>query len=196
VSGVRTADLARGARPWRAARTLADLGQLVAAWLEGRLDSWPGHAGTGGPDAETGPLVPVLASLNRTGHLVTHASQPGFDGPGYGGRWRQRAAVDAFADNTGLAVLQDAARAAGLLIVVHRADRVGPVPHVVVTCWNGRQHTAFGNHLPEREVHRMWHGCHPDAVRAVAAAHQVAVVDPEWGRDQVLWAALTRAIHR
>jgi hypothetical protein len=182
--------------PWRRARTLADLGQGVAAWLEGRLEAWPGHASDGGPDAETGPLVPVLAALNRSGHIVTHASQPGYEGPGYGGQWRQRAGIDAFADETGLAVLQDAARAAGLLTAAHRAQRPGPVPHVLVTTWNGREHTAFGNHLREREVHRIWTGCHPEAVRAVAAAHQVAVVDPAWGRDQVLWAALTRALHR
>ncbi len=29
--------------------------------------------------------------------------------------------------------------------------------------------------------------CHPDAVAAVRAAWQVAIIDPGWGRNTILW---------
>jgi len=73
---------------WAAAVTLEQLGDLVAQWLEGRISSAPFNAVEGPPDSETGPLVPVLAQLNRSG-FVTEDSQPGeIDGD-----WAQRAFV-------------------------------------------------------------------------------------------------------
>ncbi len=83
----------RGA--WQAARTLADLGELTARWLEGSIGSEPGYCGR--PAEETEDLVPVLAKLNRAG-FVTSGSQPGLIEPGARGTLaEQRAAVDGFA---------------------------------------------------------------------------------------------------
>jgi len=59
------------ARAWSSARTLTDLGELTAQWLEGSLATLAGGAYRGGPDEETGPLVPVLAALNRAGYVTT-----------------------------------------------------------------------------------------------------------------------------
>ncbi len=85
---------------WASAKTLADLGELTAQWLEGTLASRPGYAVNAGPDPETIELIPVLARVNRAGFL-TSGSQPGMGWElGYNGRlWRQRAFVQGFADD-------------------------------------------------------------------------------------------------
>jgi hypothetical protein len=62
--------------PWRAARTLPDLGNATADWLEGKTASQPGYAPGHGPDTETTGLIPGLAAANRAG-FVTRQSQPG-----------------------------------------------------------------------------------------------------------------------
>lgn len=56
ITGMSTQDAAR----WRGARTLGDLGELTAQWLEGTIGSVPGVMPGYGPDEETVPLVPVL----------------------------------------------------------------------------------------------------------------------------------------
>jgi hypothetical protein len=60
---------------WGQARTLADIGELTAQWLEGRITYLPADLGSA-PDSETEALVPVLATVNRMG-FVTDFSQPG-----------------------------------------------------------------------------------------------------------------------
>jgi hypothetical protein len=59
---------------WRSARTLADLGELTARWIEGAIASQPGYFGAA--DLESDDLVPVLAAVNRAG-FRTDTSQPG-----------------------------------------------------------------------------------------------------------------------
>ncbi len=61
---------------WRAARTLAGLGELTAEWLEGTIASIPTVVPGYGPDEETAALIPVLAACNRAGYVTT-VSQPG-----------------------------------------------------------------------------------------------------------------------
>ncbi|GHI98133.1 DUF6919 domain-containing protein [Streptomyces olivaceus] len=39
-----------------------------------------------------------------------------------------------------------------------------------------------------------YRGCHREAVRAAIDADQVTLVDPVWGRDTLLWPALTEAL--
>ncbi|MEW2615179.1 hypothetical protein AB0937_34345 [Streptomyces sp. NPDC047880] len=182
------------ARTWAAARTLSDLGELTAQWLEGSLATLPGGAYRGGPDEETGPLVPVLAALNRSG-FVTLQSQPGCDGPAFDGRrWQQRAAVMCLTDAAGLQQLTRTARGAGLLLAAHRADRPGPVRDILVTTWGGNGHTGFGGRLRKSHIRREYAGCHRDAVRAAQDAHQVTLVDPCWGRDTLLWPELSKLL--
>jgi hypothetical protein len=182
------------ARAWVAARTLSDLGELTARWLEGTLSALPGGAYRGGPDEETSPLVPVLAALNRAG-CVTLQSQPGADGPAFDGRrWRQRAAVMCLTDRAGLHRLTRTARDTGLLLTAHRADRSGPARDILVTTWGGKENTSFGGRLRRSHLRREYTGCHRDAVGAVLDAHQVTLVDPQWGRDTLLWPCLAEPL--
>jgi hypothetical protein len=187
-------------RVWQSARTLADLGHLTASWLEGDLATVPGYDGP--PDEETAALVPMLAGLNRAGY-VTSGSQPADAGHGYDGAWwEQRAAVEGFTGPHMAARLADAAETAELLAVVYapaelprwriRYDRA-----VHVTRRDGEAVTWFGAHRPRRHLRDSWTGygtCHPDAIKAVCGAWQVAVIDPLWRRRDLLWQVLADAL--
>jgi hypothetical protein len=175
---------------WAEAVTFADLAELTAQWLEGTLAFHPG--GYDIPDPETTELCPALATMNRAGFL-TDVSQPGEVAVGYDGAgWQQRAAVQGYvADEGVLRSLALTARVYGLLFVLNdprERDRQDPV---VVTTRAGRPYTKFGVWLP-RDHTRMSYGtwCRREVVAAVNAAYQVTVIDPRWGRNDVLWLVL------
>jgi hypothetical protein len=184
-------------RTWATARTLADLGELTAQWLEGKLPSVPGYCGA--PDDETLPLVPVLARLNRAG-FVTDCSQPGEIDGEYD--CEQRAAVQGYADHYLTSTLSLTAHAAGLLTVLFGPAelprwryRYGKA--VTVTRVNGQHFTGFGVQIPRRHIrdaHLGYGMCDRDAVDAIEAAWQVTLVDPEWGRESLLWDVLDAAL--
>ena len=186
---------------WASARTLADLGELTAQWIEGRIGSQPGYYGPS--DIEDPALIPVLARLNRAGFITT-GSQAGLDeGDGRLARCRQRAAVEGFADYAMVLEMAAAAGAGGLTAVVHaprslprwryRYDRAE-----VVTLMNGQTYTRFGVQVPRRHIRSAVTGygiCHRDAVTALFSAWQVTIIDPEWGRDpSPLWDVLGAAL--
>lgn len=185
----------RDAERWYAARTLADLGELTAQWLEGDLASQPGYAANCGPDDETGHLVPVLAAANRAGYL-TNSSQPGVpDEIGYDdATWCQRAGVTGFAEPVLAQRIHDVCTAAGLTVHLYSpAVRRGGRHGSTVTTRAGQPVTGFGRRLPRRLIRFLYEDCHQDAVADILAAHQVTVVDPVWGRDNVLWPVLAEA---
>lgn len=184
-------------RRWRSAATLQDLGILTASWLIGDIASQPGYQPKCGPDEETQHLIPVLAAVNRLGY-VTDASQPGCDGPGYDGqRWLQRAAVSGLVDDPQLRdCLVAAAELVGLTIVQHDMTPGRHAEGVPVTRSQGRDHTAFGRYLSVRDLRTIWP---PQIIgrRAfdrVAEAWQLTLIDPEWGREDVLWEVLAEVV--
>ncbi len=186
---------------WRSARTLADLGELTARWLEGDISQHPCYGG--GPDEETVPLIPVLAGLNRAG-FVTLYSSPGLDVRGAdGARWQQRAAVEGLIAGTADArAFVTVAGRAGMNIVVHHPDfrprwRWRCEEEIPVTLRDGEEYTWFGQQLSRRDIcHRRlgWGICRRDAKDAVCSAWQVTVIDPAWGRPGELWPVLSRAV--
>jgi hypothetical protein len=186
---------------WQSARTLADLGDLTARWIEGGLASQPGYCGSSDVD-DPERLVPLLARLNRAG-FVTTGSQEAFNGTGYdGAHWQQRATVEGFATGVALMRFSDAAHDAGLLAVAYDPPsrfrwRYGYRDSVAVTTREGRYRTGFGVQLPRRHIRDGWIGygmCHRDAVKALCGAWQLTLIDPEWGRPDVLWETLERAL--
>ena len=189
-------------RAWEAARTLDDLGELTARWLEGTIASQPGYEPGCGPDPETAALIPVVARCNRAGY-VTCGSQPAEAGTGYdGARWEQRAAVQGFAPAGVAGRIWEAAEAAGLTVITHAPAtlpryRIRYGHAEAVTVRGGRPYTYFGAQLPRRHLRDRWTGygiCHPSAVTALCSAWQVTVLDPQWGRNDRLWPVLRDAL--
>lgn len=182
------------ARLWGEARTLTDLGELVALWLHGRIPSQPGYMPGFGPDEETAELIPTLTALNRAGY-VTDGSQPGCDEHEDGRHWLQRAAVEGFADDDTAQLLCETADLAGMIHVARRsAWRCSWRTSVPVTLLNGRRHTGFGTQLSRRHLRWTYAECNREAQRALSDAWQVTLVDPEWGRDDRLWPLLRRVV--
>lgn len=182
---------------WRSATTLADLGGLMALWLEGKIESKPGNPRCG-PDAETGDLIPVLALACRSG-FVTNNSQPGH-GPllGADGRlWQQRAVVDGYVDDVQLLRrLVDESERAGLCVIV-RAPPSGalePAPGVVVPIvLRGEEVQAWDAPMDMDDLKVTWRGINRAAFDAVVGSVHLSIIDPEFAPRNRLWNVLTRA---
>lgn len=184
-------------RRWRSASTLAELGELMALWLEGEIESQPGYQPRYGPDDETQELIPVLAAACRAGYVTTQ-SQPGAREIGWDGAfWTQRAAVDGFVrDPQLLRRLVDAAEEAGLDIVIRdQLDKPGEGA-VPATTRDGEVVTAFGGALSARDLRLIWDGCSSEALDDVFTATQVTLIDPDFGPSSRLWTVLERACSR
>ncbi|CAL9677820.1 hypothetical protein SUDANB105_08131 (plasmid) [Streptomyces sp. enrichment culture] len=187
-------------RRWKTAATLADLGDLMALWLEGEIASWPGYAPGCGPDEETRELIPTLAAANRAGY-ITIASQPGVDPEsGFDGLiWTQKAAVEGFVrDRVLLRALVDAAYEAGLDAEVADTLDTG-ARGIVVTLRGGEPYTDFGGYLGGAKLrHTIWPGIGSGALDDVFHAVRVTLAAPEYGAapGARVWEVLDSVIGR
>lgn len=172
--------------PWARARSLTELGDLTAQWLEGRINEQPGYYGSVDVDESEAPgLTAALIIANRSGYL-THSSQAGFDGSGIdGAHWRQLAWVTGFAVRQLAEHLKQAADGAGYRAILWR-------PHAAsldVTWREGRPMTS-DRWMTRRVIRRQVFPGIPRNTRwQLYAATQVAIVDPIPGRN-TLWSWL------
>jgi hypothetical protein len=181
-------------RRWAAAESLADLGALMALWLEGDLIVWPGYAPGFGPDGETADLIPVLAAANRAG-FVTEASQPGRDEVIDGVRWQQRAAVTGLvADARLLTRIRRACEGAGLMVMLFGPRRGLWSHETPATFRDGVTVTWFGREQSARDLRFIWRGVGPAAMEEVVGAWQVSIIDLEDGRNDRLWTVIGEAL--
>jgi hypothetical protein len=154
-------------RSWAQARTLADLGELVTAWLRGEITQTPGHLGP--PDPETTPLIPALTLANRAAFVTDNSQAAGSNGPR---RWE--AWVTGFASDATLARLRAAAAGTPLLL----------------TACRGREHHCQWRRCPRREVLGFWADRCRGAWRELDAAWWVRISDPAPERNDRLWPLL------
>jgi hypothetical protein len=185
-------------RRWSNARTLDDLARLTADWLHGTLEWSPSYGAC--PDEETMPLVPTLALCNHAG-FVTTGSQPGH-GPATdadGTVWEQRAAVEGFTAPELADRLEDAARSAGLLVARHNGATRWFIDYrasLDVTRFREPEShqpqvsCGFGPRMSRRAINIEFPRCQDDALAALYRACQLTVVDPDWGRTDVLFPLL------
>jgi hypothetical protein len=164
------------ARRWRAARSLADLGELVTAWLRGDITETPAHAG--GPDSETLPLAAVLAAVNRAG-FVTDNSQLAEAGGGQA--WNTW--VRGFATDVMLARIRAAAAGTALTVTACRGRTHGE-----------RHGWRDGWRCPARETLSFWASACPGAAAELRRCWYTEVADPEPGRNDLLWSTLAGAV--
>lgn len=182
----RAAHMTNHRHLWRTARTLEDLGELTARWLEGSVTYLPAYYSTG-PAEETGPLVPTLATLNRAGYFTTD-SQPG--DPLTGG-YGQRAFVTGFCDEALLARIETLILGTDLIAVTTPPGCDNPT-QITVTIDGDSPFTWTGSSLDEDNIRHYYSADCPDAVHTLLNAWQVAVLDPVWGREDLLWGRLDR----
>jgi hypothetical protein len=144
-------------------------------------------------------LVPVLAAANRAG-FVTDGAQPAtaLSVDAHGHTRIARAAVRGFAAEPVLAALYGAIDGTGLVVIASQPGQPSATGReaVPVSAEDEQPSRWFGTPRNAAELASQYDNWHPDAVRALAAAWQVAVIDLRWGRNDVLWGALGRFAHR
>jgi hypothetical protein len=173
------------AEPWRSARSLEEIGELVAQWLEGHLLYQPAYLAPG-PAAETSGLIPVLAAINRKG-LVTRNSQPGRAlQDGYG----QRAWVTGFCTQKTLWQLEDLVLPTELVLIAS-PPLAGWSIGVPITIVGGRANTHGCQRLDLQGIQFLYGADLPAGVAALSESWQVDLIDPSWGRDSLLWQVLS-----
>ncbi len=173
---------------WADVRTLPRLGELVAEWLDRRIGSAPFYGGA--PDPETESITPVLQQLNRSG-FVTDFSQPGeIDGED-----AQRAAVSGYCQQDVAERLASTSVRGDLIVISSPAGVDGCFQLPITRTHNCTFTILCGDHAPlsADDESWPWSGLHPEMRAALLNAWFVSVLDPVWGRNDVLWPALIDA---
>ncbi|MGX1163153.1 hypothetical protein FBY31_2803 [Arthrobacter sp. SLBN-100] len=178
----------RGA--WRQATTLAAAGELTARWLEGSSEFQPATF-TASFDAETAPIAVELAALNRSG-LFTKESQPGLRSAGLA----QRQYVTGFCSAEIVAQLLALSTRSELVTVAHAPGESSSAA-IPVTVDGGEVVTVLGsseNPVTEEQI-QDWAGETNDNLALLLAdSWYVEILDPAWGRDDVLLPAVLGAL--
>jgi hypothetical protein len=173
---------------WRDAKTLADLGELTARWIEGSLSYHPCNYGS--IDRETFPLQQRLAEYNRSG-LLTTFSQPGesLDDEGYG----QRACLEGYAQENLAKRIAAAGLYSDLLILIFPPGQSGGY-QIPITVAEFHPFTWCGGCWGEDEIDCFATVISLEAIEALNQAWKVIVFDMQWGRDSYLWEYVSAVI--
>jgi hypothetical protein len=175
----------RPASPWSKASSLAELGELTARWLEGGI-THPNGQDT--PDDETMPLAGALAAINRAG-LVTFFSQPGEPHSA----WTQRAAVSGFCSDETCERLAAAFAPTDLLFLAEYHGGASAL-RIPVTLDNGEPYTWVGGSLDDDYLEICYAGVPATGIAVLSTSWYVTILDPVWGRSDLLWSTLAAAL--
>ncbi|MGN7149579.1 DUF6919 domain-containing protein [Arthrobacter sp. SAFR-179] len=175
---------------WRQATTLEAAGELTARWLEGGSSYQPGHFAAGSDD-ETKPIAAALAELNRNG-LFTRESQPGIRV----GDAAQRQYVTGFCSAGTAGSLLALSTRTELVTVAHAPGEASSAA-IPVTLAGPEITTVLGsseNPVEEDQI-RDWADETNDALALLLAdSWYVEILDPVWGRNDVLLPAVLVAL--
>lgn len=165
------------------------MGELMARWLEGDITYQPGYGGEG-PDSETDPLVAGLAAVNRAGYVTTF-SQPGEMVED----WFQRAAVDGFCDEATATRIYDGVLETEVIPLVWQPGAMSDLHQIPVSREGTHQNTWCGHPFDAENIGSLLGpAVHPEGLAAIHGAFQVVLIDPEWGRNDLLWPSLASAL--
>ncbi|MEW1811560.1 hypothetical protein AB0284_12720 [Pseudarthrobacter phenanthrenivorans] len=177
---------------WRQATSLEAAGELTARWLEGGSSYQPGHFAAD-YDAETRPIAKALAELNRNG-LFTKESQPGILAEGAA----QRQYVTGFCGAATAQALLALSTRTELVAVAHAPGESSNAA-IPVTLAGEDITTVLGsseNPVDEEQI-RDWAEETNDALALLLAdSWYIEVLDPVWGRNDVLLPAVLQALKR
>ncbi|HJV98497.1 MAG TPA: hypothetical protein VJ617_05330 [Arthrobacter sp.] len=175
---------------WRQATTLDAAGELTARWLEGKSEYQPATF-TARYDDETEPIAVELAALNRSG-LFTKESQPGLQNEGTA----QRQYVTGFCSaETAASVLALSTRSE--LVAVAHAPGESSSASIPVTLDGGEVVTVLGsseNPVTEDQIRDWAEETNESLALLLADSWYVEILDPVWGRNEVLLPAVATAL--
>jgi hypothetical protein len=149
---------------WRNAQTMADLGELVIAWLNGEIKQTPGHLGP--PDPETIPLIRPLTAANRAGFVTDNSQLAERRGAEAWEAW-----VEGFVTEATYWV--SPLQMTGCLGAIHQCGKTRP--------WE---------QCPGQEARIWWRMACPAVAGQLADARWVMIGDPEPGCNDRLWPVL------
>lgn len=175
---------------WRQATTLEAAGELTARWLEGGSSYQPGHFAADYDD-ETNPIAAALAELNRNG-LFTKESQPGIKD----GAAAQRQYVTGFCSAATAGDLLALSTRTELVTIAHAPGEASSAA-IPVTLDGSEVVTVLGsseNPVDEEQI-RAWSDETNDSLALLLAdSWYVEILDPVWGRNDVLLPAVLGAL--
>ena len=173
---------------WGNARTLLDLGELVARWLEGRIPSLTHYDAEPAPETEA--IAEILARLNRAGFFTTD-SQPGMplDNTGFA----QRAWVNAYAGEEIAKRVAALGLHTDLIVFVFEPGQAGGYP-LPITVRGFQPVTWDGLGCADVDLYGITDGLSESARGELRAAWNLVVIDPAWGRKSYLWELVERAV--
>lgn len=175
---------------WRQATTLEAAGELTARWLEGHSE-YQAAIFTARYDDETGPIAVELATLNRNG-LFTKESQPGLHSPDTA----QRAYVTGFCSADVAAELLTLSTRTELVTVAHAPGEASNAA-IPVTVDGGEVVTVLGsseNPVEEDQIQDWADETNETLALLLAESWYVEILDPVWGRNDVLLPAVLAAL--
>jgi hypothetical protein len=177
-----------GQQQWEQPLEVAEVGELTAQWLEG-LVSAPWQCGEP-PHDETASLVPALAAMNRSGY-ATDFSQRGELTDG----WSQRAAVTGYCARAQADCLAALSLESELVVITDPPGDDGDY-QLPITQEDGRASTRLCGHGVLDQPDDLWPACHPLTWARLANSYYVAICDPQWGRNDLLWPSVVVALRR
>jgi hypothetical protein len=173
---------------WQQAKSLQDIGELTARWLEGKLSYYPLYGGDIDPEAV--PLRRVLAKFNRNG-FITEFSQPGepMDEEGFA----QRACVSGYADEAIAKKIACLSLYTELLVFIFEPGGNGgyQIPITVVEHQPG---TWNGLYWDDENLEQLARDCSREALQSLGKAWFVFVLDLKWGRKAYLWKLVSKVL--
>ena len=175
---------------WRQATTLDAAGELTARWLEGKSE-YQAATFTVRFDDETGPIAVEMAALNRNG-LFTKESQPGLQA----GESGQRQYVTGFCSAETAADLLALSTRSDLVTVAH-APGESSSASIAVTLDGGEVVTVLGsseNPVTEDQIRDWAEETNESLALLLADSWYVEILDPVWGRNDVLLPAVFAAL--
>ena len=171
---------------WRQATTLEAAGELTARWLEGGSSYQPGHFAADYDD-ETNPIAAALAELNRNG-LFTKESQPGIQD----GAAAQRQYVTGFCSAATAGELLALSTRTELVTIAHAPGEASSAA-IPVTLDGSEVVTVLGsseNPVNEDQIKAWADETNDSLALLLADSWYVEILDPVWGRNEVLLPAV------
>jgi hypothetical protein len=190
--------------PWLSVHSLLDFGEVTAQWLEGDISYNPAY-GTDerpGPNEETALIVEDLAAINRAG-FVTTMSQPGVPPDEEGSA--QRASLSGFTTFEVSEYLEAATCLTDIIIM--RFSPMMEVPCTIpISIWAEMKASIFPDWMGPSPVTTREGGVGGPMdieifgefdlpmLEVLANSTYVIMIDPVWGRNDVLWDMVRRTV--